>query len=417
MALPQISNIQSENKYKKYYAYKDAITSAAKVYIDNHKVDLYGNSESGCVVITYSMLKQDNLIKDFGEKDVDCSDDDKTFVVVDRKGSKYSYTTNITCTIPNQDPFVDNDKNGTAASLCTDAADTTGTPPTLSITPTSTSGVWYNASGLSNKLKLKVHDDDGLNKNISIKWEWQLIKSHATNSSKTPKSEIYSHNFNNKSSTSSNKISDLVLSVPKNKIPKDSVDSGEYRLVLSPNNKAGGYGVQDIFGSVKYDSVSAQTYLIDNEPPTMSPTIASTKSGYNALTTKITLNGKDNVKLNRMYISNSGYDSGGNWETYKSSRNWTVSGSYDGKKRTIYIKLEDSAGNITKKKITYTVYKECSQKVDSGSWYDITSCLLNVAIVVLKRNRLNVKISIWVLVVVLEIRLVLLVTDVIVVVV
>ncbi len=371
MALPQVSQIQSENKYKKYYAYKDTITSAAKIYIDNHKTDLYGNSESGCVIITYSMLKLDNLIKDFGEKGVNCSNDSKTFVVVNRQGSKYTYTTNITCTIPNQDPFVDNDKNGTAESLCSDKADPSGTPPTLSITPTNTSNVWYNATDLAKKLKLKVHDDEGLNKNISIKWEWQLIKSHATNSSKTPKSETYTHNFNNKAST---ETKDLVLSVPKKKIPNDTVDSGEYRLVLSPNNKNSNYGVQDYFGNVKYDSVSAQTYLIDNEPPTMSPSISSTKSGYNALTTKITLNGNDNVKVSQMYISNTSYTSGGSWESYKSTKNWTVTGSYDGKKRTIYIRLKDSAGNITDKKITYTVYKECTEKVDSGSWYDITDC-------------------------------------------
>lgn len=73
LALPQVSKIQSANKAKKYEAYKGSFTSAAKIYIDNHKKDLFGNQETGCVTITYDQLKQDNLIKNFSETGVNCN--------------------------------------------------------------------------------------------------------------------------------------------------------------------------------------------------------------------------------------------------------------------------------------------------------------------------------------------------------
>ena len=415
LALPQVSQLQTANKNKKFYAYKDTITSASKIFVDSHKTDLYGNKDSGCVTIYYSDLIGDNLIKPYGEKDISCGDDNKTYVVVSRNGTKYSYTTNVTCFGIDGNDFLlqMNDSDDDATQLCPADVDSDGEPPELSISNKGDKNLWYNAKGVADDLKvqLKVSDSDGLNKNISVKWNWKLV-SRQSSYTTAQSVETYTHNYNNKSGQRT-----VAVTIPEKKVPRDKQDSGVYEITLYPNDKSDNYGVQDVYGNVRYTGSASKTYRIDNEPPTMNPTISSTKSGYNALTTKIALNGKDNVKVDKMYISNKGYDSGGSWETYKSSRNWTVPGSYDGKKRTIYIKLKDSAGNITKKQITYTVYKECSQKVDSGSWYDITSCLLNVAIVVLKRNRLNVKISIWVLVVVLEIRLVLLVTDVIVVVV
>ena len=82
LALPQVSRIQSANKNKKYETYKESLESAAKIYIDNHTKDLFGNNPTGCITIKYSDLKRDNLIKDFAEEGVVCSNDDETFVDV-----------------------------------------------------------------------------------------------------------------------------------------------------------------------------------------------------------------------------------------------------------------------------------------------------------------------------------------------
>ena len=62
LALPQVSRIQSANKNKKYETYKESLESAAKIYIDNHTKDLFGNNPTGCITIKYSDLKRDNLI-------------------------------------------------------------------------------------------------------------------------------------------------------------------------------------------------------------------------------------------------------------------------------------------------------------------------------------------------------------------
>lgn len=97
LALPMVSRIQSANKNKKYEAYKETIEAAAKIYIDNHAKDLFGNNKNGCVTVTYSELKNDNLIRDFGESGVDCSNDDETFVDVTKVNDEYRYSTDLVC--------------------------------------------------------------------------------------------------------------------------------------------------------------------------------------------------------------------------------------------------------------------------------------------------------------------------------
>ena len=64
------------------------------------------------------------------------------------------------------------------------------------------------------------------------------------------------------------------------------------------------------------------------------------------------------------------------WEKYNETKsNYNVGGSLDGKTRTIYVSIQDSAGNITNQSATYTVYKECSQqtKVYTDSSYGTCS--------------------------------------------
>lgn len=45
LALPQVSRLQSANREKKYDSYKQSLEAAAKVYVDNHSIDLFGNNE------------------------------------------------------------------------------------------------------------------------------------------------------------------------------------------------------------------------------------------------------------------------------------------------------------------------------------------------------------------------------------
>ena len=97
LALPQVSRLQSANRDRKYDTYKDSLESAARLYVENHSIDLFGNNERGCVTIPYSTLKNDNLIRDFGEAGIVCSNDSETFVDVTKVGDTYQYSSDLVC--------------------------------------------------------------------------------------------------------------------------------------------------------------------------------------------------------------------------------------------------------------------------------------------------------------------------------
>ena len=118
---------------------------------------------------------------------------------------------------------------------------------------------------------------------------------------------------------------------------------------------------------------------VDSSKPVIeSIGVKTTATGYNNLTPTLTIKanddgGKENLT---MCISNSGYMNGCTWEKYNETKsNYNVGGSLDGKTRTIYVAVQDSAGNVATSSATYTVYKECSQqtKVYTDSNYGTCS--------------------------------------------
>ena len=381
LALPQVSRIQSANKNKKYETYKESLESAAKIYIDNHSEDLFGNNPTGCVTIKYSQLKTDNLIKDFAEEGVVCSNDDETFVDVTKLNDEYKYSTDLVC-YKGSEKIEYKDSDDADASVCENHGGGSGDcegeecdpndpsrppdsdPPIIDIDPDNSGNKWYNAERINSVLKLKiiVSDQNGLNKNIGVTLDWkQLDGSNVEN---------YKFNFNNDKLTNKNsKVSSLI---PVDKIPHTPKSTGKYQLTVSPDNSSG-WGVQDALGNESIGKEVAKEYWIDNTPPTMDPKIKSTSDDYNALTTKITMNGKDNIGLDKVYISNTGYEEEGKWQDYKNSISWNVGGELDGEKRKIYITLMDVAGNKVNKTLEYTVYKVCDE-LDEGKWVDTTEC-------------------------------------------
>ncbi len=115
---------------------------------------------------------------------------------------------------------------------------------------------------------------------------------------------------------------------------------------------------------------------IDTTAPVVgSLSIASTNGSYNALTTTITSNVTDNSGASmQMYISNTGYETGGSWEAYSTSKSWNVGGSLNGGTRTIYITYMDQAGNKINRTMTYTVYYECGSGNTTTSYGGWGSC-------------------------------------------
>ena len=121
-------------------------------------------------------------------------------------------------------------------------------------------------------------------------------------------------------------------------------------------------------------SINTSEYYIDKTAPNIdSKSITSRNSNYNSLyvTIKLTLSDRGDTS-NKVYYSfsndNKTYSS---WYSYTlgttASTNWTLSGDYDGKNRTVYIKVKDELGNSKVETLTYRVYSECS------STYSMTS--------------------------------------------
>ena len=381
LALPQVSRLQSANRLRKYDTYKDSLESAAKLYVENHSIDLFGNNEKGCVTIPYSALKRDNLIRDFGEEGIVCSNDSETFVDVTKNGEDYIYSSDLVCYDGSNTVYNVKDTDDPSAPVCgnhsgggggesddiPDEDEFDNEYPVLALNPTNSGNKWYNAEDIVDKLELSaiVSDDTGLNRNITVLLTWKRLTDNST--------KTYSFSFNNKTIVREKiKISKTLT---KNVVPSDSADTGKYMLTISPNNTRGdSYGVQDNLGNYSKASASEKEYWIDNQAPTMNPTVTSSESSYHSLKVNIMINGNDDhAGPDKVYISNTGYEKDGSWQNYKNSAySWTLSGSYDGKERSIYITFRDKAGNKVNKTIKYIVYEGCTKTTSSTS--NVTTC-------------------------------------------
>ena len=104
---------------------------------------------------------------------------------------------------------------------------------------------------------------------------------------------------------------------------------------------------------------------VDTSIPVISSfSVKSKESGYNDVDTILGITASDDGGVNglEMCISNSGYLQGCSWEKYSTSKNWKVTGSLDGKERTVYLSIRDNAGNVVNREAKYTVYKDCSNQ-------------------------------------------------------
>ena len=92
--------------------------------------------------------------------------------------------------------------------------------------------------------------------------------------------------------------------------------------------------------------------------------VKSRVNGYNSLDTTLTISASDDNGTSglKMCISNTGYLSGCSWENYSSTKNWRLSGTLDGGTRTVYLSIQDGAGNIVNREAKYMVYKDCSNQ-------------------------------------------------------
>ena len=359
VALPQVQKIQAANKDRKYQAYEKSMVASSKLYIDSYAKDLFGNNNSGCVRIKYSELKNKNLIKDFSSKDISCANDNETYIEVRKVLDEYKYKINMVCkdTKKNKQVYKAQEITGPEGSC---SLDPDLEAPKITVTPANTNSKWYNSKNLA--VKIKVSDVSGLNSNIAVKYDWynQTTGKTTVNSS---------HSFKNKKG-----VEQVSYTIPTSKMPSDA--GGIYKLTVTPDASKGN-GVQDALGNKTLTETEAKEYWIDNQAPTLSGSVTSTDSRFQSKSVKVNLTASDNFTPTsslKVYISNTGYQTGGSWRNYSTSMDWTLSGSYDGGRRTVYVTIKDLAGNTTSRSFPYTIYSQCSSKVDDGYWYDTGSC-------------------------------------------
>lgn len=254
LALPQVQRIQNRNKTKKYETYQESLESAAKLYMDNNGKDIFGNNNSGCITIYYSDLKRSNLIKDFGDSNINCSDDATTFVEVRKANDSYSYASAIKC--------VDTDGNTVYEDrkIIDDDVDCDRNPdtevPELTVTPSSSD--WIKPDNLH--IKVEIEDPSGLNKNIGIIYYW-------TDTDGNKVSEEYTYSYANKKG-----ISKVSYTIPIEHVPSDT---GDYNLVIKPHSSKNTNGIQDTLGNERKNQDTFGVYKLDSIPPTCTTTEGS----------------------------------------------------------------------------------------------------------------------------------------------
>ena len=336
ITLPQVNKIRQDNKTKKYETYENSIERAAKLYIDSNSKDLFGYYTSGCYQVSYGELKKANLIKDFSEKDITC-DNSYTYVNVTKTNDEYHYMSNLVC----------KDKSGklvygTEQSIgCVTEEDKDA--PQISITPDLD---WKNVKDVNN-ITIKVSDDQalkpglGLNKNISVKYQW--VKQGSTINNNNWKTI----NFGN------SKYQHTVKKVLKTKnLP---TESGVYTLYVMP------VSVMDVVGNSTTTEVFHQ-YKFDNTNPTAN----LSKSGDT-----ISISASDSHSgLKSYYFGTKACNTLSNTDYISATSLNTSVKKYDGK--TYYLCVKDKADN--KKETSIKAYTECSS-TNTGSWTDTTGCI------------------------------------------
>ncbi len=96
MALPEVQQLQSRNRDRKFESYASSLESSAKLYLDANEEDVFGYALSGCADISFKELHSKALAKDYLTNGISC-DNDQSFVHIEKNDNKYTYKAYITC--------------------------------------------------------------------------------------------------------------------------------------------------------------------------------------------------------------------------------------------------------------------------------------------------------------------------------
>ena len=363
MSLPIIRNIIEANNLKKYATYKDSVETSAKLYVDSYSEDLFGKNKSGCAYITYDQMKDKNLIKNIQENNVSC-DSDKTYVRVVKLNGKYTYATQIGC-----GNYSGNEK--IASSKVNVLYPEKGVPRnetcsydaaiklSVKVSP-------YESYEKTDKkkyaLKIILESVTGINNRVQVSYAWHK---EGTDSSK----DIWQDaTFRSMSSSKQEEqiLNNKTITLKSNEILTPAEETGSYKLLVKINNAMDITGTNLITDLNK--AVTFGPYKIDNQPPVInSLSVSSANQSYNTFKAKININATDNNMLSSQndvkvcIKTNTSSCSSNDYKKYASSYDITIPGEkYDGSKERVYVYVKDNAGNVTSRKVDYTIYKECS---------------------------------------------------------
>ena len=366
IALPQVSNLQTENAKTKYKKYAESVVSSAKLYTDSYSKDMFGNNSSGCYDIPYSALSAKSLVKDIKIDNSTCDTyaaDKKTsltFVRVYKSNENYLYDISIKC----------NDKNGKEIyneSLEKDICDGTRTDtegPTISISVNSNWTTGKAASGNALNATVKIRDPYGLKENVQVEYAW----------TKTP-SNISGLTFKTKKFTNSR--TELVQELSF-KVQYPQNENGEWYLVVRP---AGTEGLRDANGNYYSGGYEKSAVVrLDNTKPTIDKTTNSHNGKWTADQVTISATASDTLSgVKKIYYT---YKSDGSSLKSDWAKSFTAGsrGPVEVSKiwtqelnKTVYILAEDMVGNKSTIKSAGTVQidntpPKCTSSGGSATW-------------------------------------------------
>ena len=338
IAIPQVINLQNDNKTTKYEKYAESLITSGKLYTDSYAKDMFGNNTSGCYDIPYSELKKKNLAKDIKVDGANCdtysSDGTKplTYVKVLKSNENYSYQVAIKCV--NSKGKTLYEKTIPGEGIC-DGTQMDEAGPGIVITPDNHD--WYNGtkSGTADKVTVKISDQYGLAENTKIQYAW--LKKGNSESSLTFKTK----NFGNKRGEGKNG-SPITTTI---EVPQGV--TGEYILVIKANE------VRDANGNYMVQTtIKSKEFKIDNTKPTITSKSNSKDGVWTNGSVNISATATDShAGVSKIYYTyaNSNAASGlkEDWNSKTpSGKNLSVSGTWTAERNNnVYLIAVDKAGN------------------------------------------------------------------------
>ena len=324
ITIPNVSKLMHNENDKKLSALISSALKASNVYIDTYKksfVDTYDKYN-----FKYESLLTTNLVK---EEDIHCTG---TMQATRKKNNNYTYNAYLMC----------KDKKGNVIY------DNTSDLP---------------EGGVSIFGKFLIDYVVRINNQSGEYYNHQYTKENVYN-------EYTAYDLERPGTSAG--ISKFMYSYNN----KDWID-----LNADSNSGVGSFTLTNTYvGNIyfkAYDLVGNESETInyqvkiDKIAPSGTVSIQSTDNRYNSLNVKVNLSATDNEKgsgVSKMCIQESSDVNSCSWENYKTSKNMMLSGSLDGKSRTLYAWYKDSVGNISNisdesAKASYTTYKEGTEVI------------------------------------------------------